>query len=346
MHRTHSYSVGTRLLIVPSLLWLLSFLPTSVSGQRPAQANAPVSPAIEKPVSLAQENPTERWDVLPLAGNELKPTQPLVGEKDSLPEFTRELISISWRNNDPIDLYIIRPTGVTKPPLLVMLYGYPTDTDKFREDALCINLASHGFAAVGFVSALTGHRYHDRIMKNWFVSELQESLAVTVHDVQMVLNYMASRGDVDMDRVGMYGQGSGGTIAILSAAVDPRIKAVDVMDPWGDWPDWLAKSPQIREAERAEYLKPEFLAKVAPLEPAQWISKLKGRPFRVQENLFNKAIPEEVRKQIEAAATPGGGQVVEYRDLAEYREKVVAHGQMLDWMQSKTSSPHGLASTN
>ena len=62
--------------------------------------------------------------------------------------------------------------------------------------------------------ALTGQRYHDRPMKEWFVSELRESLATSAHDVQMVLNYLASRGDVDMNRVGMFGDGSGASIAI------------------------------------------------------------------------------------------------------------------------------------
>ena len=36
--------------------------------------------------------------------------------------------------------------------------------------------------------------------------------------------------------------GSGAAIAILAAAIDPRLKALDLVDPWGDWPDWLAKS--------------------------------------------------------------------------------------------------------
>src|ERR1035441_1223230 len=51
----------------------------------------------------------------------------------------------------------------------------------------------------------------------------QLSLALTVHDVQMVLNYLETRGDLDMSRVGMFGQGSGGAIAVLAAAADSRI---------------------------------------------------------------------------------------------------------------------------
>ena len=84
-------------------------------------------------------------------------------------------------------------------------------------------------------------------MKEWFVSQLQESIAASAHDVQMILNYLAMRGDLDMDHVGMFGDGSGASIAILAAAVDPRIKASDLLDPWGDWPDWIAKSTLIQK---------------------------------------------------------------------------------------------------
>lgn len=96
-------------------------------------------------------------------------------------------------------------------------------------------------------------------MSKWFVSELQEALSTSTHDVQMVLNYPETREDLDMKHVGMYGQGSGGAIAILSAAADPRIIALDLTDPWGNWPDWLKGSKQIPDEERAMYLKPEFL---------------------------------------------------------------------------------------
>ena len=86
------------------------------------------------------------------------------------------------------------------------------------------------------------------------MSELQEALSTSTHDVQMVLNYLEARKDLDMNHVGMYGQGSGGAIAILAAATDPRITALNVTDPWGDWPDWLKGSKQIPEEERATYL--------------------------------------------------------------------------------------------
>jgi len=321
----------------------LVFMASVAWSQQTTSPSAPATDRSSTPRPTPASTPSdtvEHWDILPLAGNNLHASPPLMGQTDTFPGFTRELIRVQWRAADPIDLYIIRPRDVVKPPIVLFLYGYPTDTDKFLNNLWCQNVVEHGFAAVGFVSALTGERYHDRPMKQWFVSELQESLAVSVHDVQMILNYLGSRGDLDMDRVGMFGQGSGGTIAILSAAVDPRIKTLDLMDPWGDWPDWLAKSPQIPESERATYLKPDFVAKVMPYDSVRWLPQLKGRSVRIQENLFNLAIPTPVRQQIETAAS-GSAKIVEYHDAKEYSEKVHTNGKMLEWLQVELHGSSG-----
>ena len=274
---------------------------------------------------------TERWDALPLADNSLTAQAPLVGEKATFPGFTRELIQVQWRAGDPIDLYVIRPTNVAKPPVALFLYGYPADEDRFRSDAYCSSIVKRGMAGVGFVSALTGHRYHNRPMKEWFVSELPESLGKSVHDVQMIVNYLATRGDLDTGHVGMYGQGSGGTIAILAASVDRRIKAVDLLDPWGDWPDWLAGSPVIPDEERGTYLTSAFLSSVAPFDPVHWLPKLKGRPMRLQQTLFSKATPVAARESIRAAA-PRDTTMVRYKDVQEYEQKANADAAVLDWL--------------
>ena len=119
-------------------------------------------------------------------------------------KYTLELLQVQWRPGDPIDLYVMKPKGVKKPPVILYLTAFPTDTDIFKRPEYQELVTRDGVAAVGFVSELTEHRYHDRPMKEWFISELQESLATSAHDVQMVLNYLDSRGDLDMNRVRMF----------------------------------------------------------------------------------------------------------------------------------------------
>jgi hypothetical protein len=225
------------------------------------------------------------------------------------------LLQLQWRWGDPIDLYVMKPTGVEKPPVILYLYGYPTDTDMFKDSEWQKEATKGGFAAVGFVSALTGHRYHDRPMKEWFLSELQESLATSAHDVQMVLNYLESRGDLDVSRVGMFAQGSGASIAILASAVDPRVKVLDVMDPWGDWPTWTANSPFVPQDERPNYVTPEFLKKAAVLDPVEWLPKVHAQKFQIEQNVFDTITPTSCKEKLRAAVPTAN--VVVYKTVKD-----------------------------
>jgi hypothetical protein len=275
----------------------------------------------------------EDWSSLSLAGSELLPQRPTLGGKDDLPGFTRELIQVKWRVGDPIDLYIIRPKYVPKPRVILYLYSYPSETERFRDNDYCARVTSGGVAAVGFVSALTGHRYAMRPMKEWFVSELQEALGSSVHDVQMVLNFLSARDDLDVDNVGMFGTGSGGTIAILAAAVDPRIKAIDVLNPWGDWPDWMASSAIIPENERPNFVKPEFLKKVAPLDPVQWLPKVKAEHIRIQDVADDTVTPKVAKARIESAA-PSTAKVQHYDSTRQFFEAASA-GRIFQWVKDQ-----------
>jgi pimeloyl-ACP methyl ester carboxylesterase len=275
----------------------------------------------------------EDWTSLSLAGSELVPLQPILGEKDDMPSFTRELIRVQWRKGDPIDLYIVRPKFAPHPRVVLYLYSYPSETDRFRDNEYCERITSGGVAAVGFVSALTGHRYTMRPMKEWFVSELQEALGSSVHDVQMVLNFLATRDDLDVSNVGMFGTGSGGTIAILAAAIDPRIKAIDVLGPWGDWPDWMATSARIPENERPNYVKPEFLKKVAPLDPVQWLPKVKAEHIRIQDIADDTITPKAVQARIESAA-PAGAKVLHYDNNRQFYG-AAAGGRVFQWVKDQ-----------
>lgn len=312
--------------------WIFSMVLLILSAAASAQL-LPASPPIADPADGRFRGVTEDWTSPSLAQSTLRAAQPLIGYKNELPGYTVELIQLQWRWGDPLDVYVMKPKGVAHPPVILYLYGFPADTDRFKDPAYQQFVTKDGFAAVGFVSALTGHRYHDRPMKEWFVSELQEALSTSAHDVQMVLNYLESRHDLDMDRVGMFSQGSGASIAILASGVDARIKALDTIDPWGDWPTWMAHSPFIPEEERAEFVKPAFLERVAGLDPVNWIQKIQAKKFRLQDALFDEKTPPAAKQKLRDAAS-AKGTVAVYKTIDEFND-VVRKKQDLVWIEDQ-----------
>ncbi|MGA8301304.1 MAG: alpha/beta hydrolase [Terriglobales bacterium] len=291
----------------------------------------PASPPIADPSDKRFVGVHEDFTTPALTTSNLRTVRPLIGYSNDEGKYTVDFVRVQWRWGDPIDLYVMRPKGVKKPPVILYLYGYPSETDIFKDERYQNAVTKDGFAAVGFVSALTGHRYHDRPMREWFVSELQESLATSAHDVQMVLDYLASRGDLDMNRVGLFTQGSGASIGILASAVDPRIKVLDAVDPWGDWPTWMATSAFVPEDERAKYVKPDFLKKVAALDPVEWLPKIQAKKFRLQQTAYDRTTPDSCKEELRAAA-PKNSVVALYKTEQEYGAALYGSKQ-LEWIE-------------
>lgn len=278
----------------------------------------------------------ENWKVLDDIKSGLQPQPPFEVQKDEQPEFIREFVRLQWRPGDPIDLWVMRPKTSAKFPIVLYLYSYPDDTDRFLDNGWCKRVTEDGFAAVGFVSALTGQRYRNRAMKQWFISELEESLGSSAHDVQLILNYLAGREDMDMGKVGMFGMGSGASIAILAARADARIKVLDLLDPWGHWPDWLRESPAVPDEERSMYTTEEFLKSVATLDPVTYLPDLKTQSIRLQQTLSEQVTPKSAKEQI-AASAPNQTQLVKYANAKEHLKAWRGNG-LSGWIKQQLRS--------
>ncbi len=333
MHRKRSrfFIMRTLNLAIPFLFVSLIFLSPTAAAQF-----LPASAPIADPADTRFEGVKEDWTTPSLTNSTLKQMQPIVGYTSEYPGYAVQLIRLQWRFGDPIDLYVMKPKGITKPPVIIYLYGYPAGTDRFKDEGFQSSVTKDGFAAVGFVSALTGHRYHDRPMREWFVSELQESLAKSAHDVQLVLDYLAMRGDFDMSRLGMFAQGSGASIGILASAVDPRIKVLDALDPWGDWSTWMASSPFVPEEERAEYVKAEFLKKASLLDPVDWLPRIQAKKFRLRDAIFDPTTPQPAKEKLRKAVS-APGIVVIYKTPEDFNA-VVRSKKDLEWIQRELQS--------
>lgn len=307
-------------------LLLILVVATSPSAYTQGNQSSNVKTAQTQPTDTNQPGnvnlpvSTERWGSPADIKTGLKPIPPVLFETDEQPDFIRELYRVRWRDTDPFDVWLIRPKLAgkvpKKSPVILYLYTY-TDTDqRFRDNDWCKRATADGFAAVGFTGYLADYRFRSRALSKWFVSELAESLGGTTHDVQLILNFLGETGYIDMSRVGIFGLGSGATIAILAAQADSRISALDLLEPWGDWPDWLSKSAIVAPEDRPKYARKEFLDSVATLDPIVYFPTLKTTNVRLQLVLSGQITPPAARERI-AGTAPPRATIVKYQDTAD-----------------------------
>src|SRR3981081_2363156 len=118
----HMLSLRFRNVGIVLLFLLLLLPPTSVPQFQPA------SPPIADPADTRFNGVKEDWTSPSLSGSNLKPARPLAAHNNPYPGgYTVELLGVQWRGGDPLDLYVMRPDGVEKPPLILYFYGFPDD---------------------------------------------------------------------------------------------------------------------------------------------------------------------------------------------------------------------------
>lgn len=114
-------------------------------------------------------------------------------------------------------------------PVVIALHG--TGGSKANMLALCRKLAARGFIAVAMDGRYHGERksgtgtteYNDAIVRAWHGSGEHPFYYDTAWDVMRLVDYLATRDDVDPARIGLIGISKGGIETYLAAAVDPRI---------------------------------------------------------------------------------------------------------------------------
>jgi hypothetical protein len=140
----------------------------------------------------------------------------------------------------------------------------------------------------------------------------------------------------------MFGVGSGATIAVMAAAADSRIKAIDLLNLWGDWPVWMAKSKVVPENERPGFSKPEFLKKIAGFDPIFLLPQLKTPRIRLSQlNDDFARTPEEAKKKIEAAL-PSTAESHRFQNNIKFYSTAASDGRGFDWIKQQLKPAEGL----
>ena len=195
-------------------------------------------------------------------------------DKDDLP---REKIVFRGAQGFLVPGYLQVPEAATKPlPCVLLLHGWSGSKENWWQDG---NYVSGGnlrraLLAAGFaVFALDAQCHGDRISQNDFAPvnhfadpssgdpprkgyfTLPEIYVQTTRDYRRAIDYLATRGEIDRERIGMIGYSMGGTQTFALTGVEPRVKAaVAVAAP----------------AERSKY---------SPVAPQNFVRAIGPRPL-------------------------------------------------------------------
>ena len=98
-----------------------SLLLLTIGISSPASAQQVSTPSGKKADSQAANislpaRSAENWQGLTDLKSGLDPRPPVTVQGDEQPEFVREMIRLQWRNNDPIEVWVIRPKVAGKVP--------------------------------------------------------------------------------------------------------------------------------------------------------------------------------------------------------------------------------------
>lgn len=227
------------------------------------------------------------------------------------------------------------PSNGDNLPIVLLLHGLGSDAaTASRAGAF---LLTYGYATF----ALDAPRHGDRrVSGEQLISEdLAETRALLVEatvDYRRGLDYLATRGDVDTDRIVLMGASFGGILGTLVTAADPRVDAAALIIAGGDFEE-LAKSslremaPLRRAISRSGPRELErFLGDV---DPQNWIGAISPRPLLFVNGKQDKVVPKAAAEALISAANQPK---TIYWDDVGHTIAITRLGDIVDWLLKNT----------
>ena len=203
--------------------------------------------------------------------------------------LTQEAVTFSAEAQERVPTLIVQPrSSPGRRPVVIVLHG--ANGRKEQQLTRLTQLARRGFIAVAIDGRYHGERlgpvpgpsttYVNAILAAYRSRQSHPFVYDAVWDVMRLIDYLETRDDVDMTRIGLMGESKGGMETYVAAAIETRIAvAVPMIGvqsfQWaldhGAWDSraWTvrgavdAASREGREAVSAEFLK-RFYDRVAP----------------------------------------------------------------------------------
>lgn len=132
--------------------------------------------------------------------------------------------TVSFRNQAGFRLVadLLVPEGAGPFPCVVFAHGLNSNRHSPRNRTVARRLVGRGIAAL--MLDFTGHGDSEGTLGDSTIEQ-------QVQDLGAALDFLESQSELDRGRLGANGASSGGTVALLRAAHDPRLRALVLRSP-------------------------------------------------------------------------------------------------------------------
>ncbi len=213
-------------------------------------------------------------------------------------------------NGERVPGLLVLPKVETKVPCIVFLHGYGGSKEDIREVAELV--AKEGYALIAIDAEYHGERRESG--KELYSPDINDSvrgIIQTVIDLRRAIDYLETKREIDIERLGYVGGSMGGILGAIFIGVEPRIKAAALIVAGGNMSLMIRESqhhtmPAIREYLQKEGISYEELQKMLdPIDPINFIGYFSPRPVVFHLGKLDRIVPAEAGKQLyEAAGEP------------------------------------------
>jgi dienelactone hydrolase len=238
------------------------------------------------------------------------PLNPTAESVESADSYTRLRVEFDGIKGDRVPAFLYVPkSSKAKTPAVLLQYGSGGDKKVDYIVSLGHQFVEHGFTVLTIDSPGRGERKSPQAPKrsvtDWLVGgEGRELFLQYCGDYSRAVDYLASRPDVDSDRISYVGISWGAITGVTYVAHDPRIKVMGSMVGGGDF---LANAAQsVKPSDDAAVKNVE---KVVSIDPVHHVARIAPRPLLLLNATKDQLVPRPFGEALHNAAGDGAKKV-------------------------------------
>ena len=227
------------------------------------------------------------------------------------PVYTAYHIAFDSTNGERVPGVLYLPkNGAARNPCVIVQHGY--GGDKSMGGMFAGTLAPQGFAVIAIDAEYHGERKEPG--KDVLATDVENDERAwhqSIQDLSRVVDYLETRTDIDMQRIGYVGASMGAFFGAVFTGVDKRVKTAVLVVGGGDWDVFINNSMVPPAVVIRDYYKKagmplsDFAQGMAPVDPVHFISLFAPHPLLMINCSNDTIVPRKTGELLfEAAGEP------------------------------------------